>query len=107
MATGISEDDNSTLVSLRLIDIEPISGDILKQFEVSKRKVNMHIPLGVCENSQPLYRKAKQQETSGAEISLPRVHPTSDKGQLLIACSSNNIPTVCNMEIGKEVIRLK
>ena len=36
-----------------------------------------------------------------------RVHPTSDKGHLIISCSSNNTPIVCNTERGEGVIRLK
>ena len=67
----------------------------------------MHMISGVGDNRQPLTCKSKQRATSGAEKSPSIVHPTSDKGQLLIACISNNIPTVCNMERGEEVTRLE
>ena len=100
MATGRSEEDASTLVSLSSIDIAPSNRDILKQFEGSNRKGNMHMISVVGDNRQPLTCKSKQRATSGAEKSPSIVHPTSDKGQLLIACISNNIPTVCNMERG-------
>ena len=89
----------STLVSLHSIDTTHINCEILKQVEESNRKSNMHMTPGVGKNRQPLYRQAKLRGTSGAEKYLSRVHLTSDKGQLLIAFSSNNILTVRNMEM--------
>ena len=62
---------------------------------------------GVGDNGQPLSHQSKQRATSGAEKYPSRVHPTSYKGQLPIACSSNNIPVVHTMERVKEVIRMK
>ena len=62
---------------------------------------------GVGDNRQPISCQSKKRSNSGAETSPSRVHPRSDKGQILIECSSDNIPTVRNMERGKEVIRLK
>ena len=58
-------------------------------------------------NRKPISCQSKRQATSGAEKSPSRVHPTSDKVELQIACSSNNIPTVSNMERGEEVIIFK
>ena len=56
---------------------------------------------------QPLSSQPKRRETPGAEKSPSIIKQSSDKGKLLISCSSNNIPTVCNMGMGKEVIILK
>ena len=62
---------------------------------------------GVCDNRQPLSLQSKRRATSGAEKYPSIVHPTNEKGQLLIARSSKNISTVRNMERGEEVIILK
>ena len=102
-ATGVSEEDASTIVSLCSIEITSINRDILKQVEGSNRNGNMHMTSGVGNNRQPISSKSHQQETSGSEKYASRVHPTSDKGNLLISCSSKNIPTTRNMERGKEV----
>ena len=107
MATGRPEEDASTLVSISSIVISTINRDILKQDEGINRKGNMHMESGLGDNRQPLYRQSNRQSTYGAEKSPSRVYPKSDKGKLLIACSSYNIPTVRNMERGGEVIILK
>ena len=106
-ATGMSEEDDSTLVSLNSIDIAPINRDIVKQVGGSSREGNRHMTSGVGYNRPLISCQSKQQATSGAEKSPSRVHLTSDKRHLLIACISNNTPTVCNMDRGKEVILLK
>ena len=72
----------------------------MKQDEGINRKGNMHMESGLGDNRQPLYRQSNRQATYGAEKSPSRVYPKSDKGKLLIACSSYNIPTVRNMERG-------
>ena len=54
LATGRSEEDDSTLVSLHSIEIAPINCEILKQVEGSRRKGNMHMKLGVNDKRQPL-----------------------------------------------------
>ena len=54
LATGRSEEYASTLVSLCPIDIAPINREILKQFEVRKRKGNRPMKLGVGDNRQPI-----------------------------------------------------
>ena len=59
-ATGISEEDASTLVSLCSIDIAPINRTILKQVEVSNKQGNMHMTSGVGDNRQPLSRQSKR-----------------------------------------------
>ena len=56
-ATGRLEEDNSTLVSLRSIDITPINRDIFKQVEGINRKGNIHMISGLGDNSQTIYRQ--------------------------------------------------
>ena len=107
LATEISEEDSSTLVSLCSIYIAPINRDILKQFKGSNRDGNRHMTSGVGDNRQPLSCQSKQRATSGDEKYPSTVHPTSDKGRPLIACSSNKIAEVRNMDKRKEFIRLK
>ena len=53
-ATGRLEEDASTLVSMRSIDIPPINRDILKEFKGRKRKGNNHMVSGVGNKRQPL-----------------------------------------------------
>ena len=106
-ATEISEEDASKIVSICSIKIAPINRDISKQVEVINRKGDIHMKSGVDDNRQILSCKSKRRETSGAEKYPSRVHPKTDIGKILIACNSNNIPTVRNMERVKEVIRLK
>ena len=48
---------------------------------------------GVGVKKKTIFCKSKRRASSGAEKLPSRVHPKSDKGKLLIACSSNNIPT--------------
>ena len=107
METGRSEENASTIISIRSIDITPINRDILKKVARIHRKGNRHMTPGVGKNRQPLYCQSNLRATSSAEKPPSRVHPTIDKGKILIACSSNNTPTVLNTERGKEVIRLK
>ena len=107
LETWISEDYASTPVSICSINIAPINDEILKQVEGIKIKVNRHMASVVGDKRKPLYRQSKCRASSGTEKLLSRVLLTSDKDQLLIACSSTNIPTECNMERGKEVIILK
>ena len=64
---GRSEEDDSTLVFLRSIEITPISCDIFKQVELKKRKGNMHMKSEVDDNRQPLYHQSKRQTISGDE----------------------------------------
>ena len=91
LATGISKDDDSILISLRLIYIAPINHDILEHVKGRKRKGNRHMKSGVGDNSQPVSHQSKQRSRSGAEKLSSRIHPTSDKGERLIACSYKNI----------------
>ena len=72
---GRSDEDISTLVSLRSIYIAPINYDILKKIEGRKRKGNMHMKTGVGNKRQTLSLKSKRQASSGAEKSLSRFHP--------------------------------
>ena len=97
----------STIVLLRLTDIAIINRDRLTQFEGINIKDNRHMKSVIGDNTQPLSRQLKQQETSGAEKYPSRAHPTSCKGKLLIACGSNNITTVCNMDRGRRSLDWK
>ena len=99
-ATGISGENASTLVVIFSIVIAPINRDILENVEGRNRKVNMHMTSVFSDNRQNLYNQSKRRATSCAEKYPPIFHPTSDKGKLLISFSSNNTPTVHNMERG-------
>ena len=101
MAIGRLEEDALNLVSLSSINIAPIKCEILKQFKGWNRKYNRNITSGFVDKRQPLFHKSNQRASSGAEKPPSRVQPTSDKVKRLIACSSTNIPTESNMEIGK------
>ena len=68
--TVISEEDDSTLVSLRPIKISPINCGILKQVEGRKRKGNSHMTSGFGDKKQPLYCKSKWLSRSGA-VKIP------------------------------------
>ena len=67
LATGRSEEDASTLVSLFSIEISSTNREILKQAEVRKIKSNRHMKYGVNDNMQFIYCQLKWQATSGAE----------------------------------------
>ena len=66
----------------------------------------MHMTLVVGDNRQPFSRQPKQRSTSDAKKVLSRVYPKNNKGQLLVACSSNDIQTGSNTKrfdyIGEE-----
>ena len=91
-ATGRSEEDASTLVALSSTDIAPINSGILKQFEGRNRKGNSQLQSGVVDKRQPISIQSKRKVSSGAENPLSKFHPTSDKRQIPISCSSTNIP---------------
>ena len=73
----------------------------IENFEGSNIKGNRHMTSGVGDNRQPLSSQSKKRSTSGAERSPSIFHPTSYKGKILIAFSSNNIPKVRNVERGR------
>ena len=59
LATGILEEDASTLVSLRSIDITPIKYEMLKQVEGINRKGNRHMTSVLRDNRQRLSIQSK------------------------------------------------
>ena len=69
----------------------PSTAKFLIQVEGRNRNGNRNMTSVVVEKRQPLSCQSNQRTSSGAGKLLTRVHTTSDKGQLLMACSSTNI----------------
>ena len=67
----------------------------------------MHMASGAGNKKKPISNQLNWRARSGAGKSPSIFHPTSDKGQHIIECSSTNILTECDIERGEEVIILK